>query len=123
MDDQFDWKSLLHFDAMLTPMFITLIYWGLLVLTAITGLALILADLSMLGFIMGLFTMLIGAFGARISCEILIVIFKIHENLHTLADKESSLASKESSPADQEQSMADQGYSMADQEYSLADNE
>jgi len=116
MDDQFDWKNLLHFDAMLTPMFITLIYWGLLVLTAITGLALILADLSILGFIMGLFTMLIGAFGARISCEILIVIFKIHENLHTLAGKESSLA-------DQEQSMADQGYSMADQEYSLADNE
>jgi hypothetical protein len=37
-------------------------------------------------FILGAFTILGGAIGARIWCELMIVIFKINENLQSLKD-------------------------------------
>ena len=83
-------RDLLFFDSMLTPKIITLVYW--LSLLGVVGAGL----MSMFGgfggfsfgtFMYGLVVMVAGAIAARIYCELLIVLFKIHENLRRLADK------------------------------------
>lgn len=83
-------KAIFFFDAMLTPKIITFVYWLLLLFAVVSGLA------SMFGgyggvtfgkFLMGLGIIVGGAVGARIWCELLIVLFKIHENIKKLAEK------------------------------------
>jgi hypothetical protein len=85
-------NDVLHFDSMLTPKIITLVYWLLLLFAVGSGLVTIfgghgpfrLGDiLSGLGIAVG------GAIAARIWCELLIVLFKIHENIKRLADKQA----------------------------------
>jgi hypothetical protein len=80
-------REVFFFDEMLTPKLITLIYWLLLFAAVISGLGIMFSGMSFTGFIGGLVTIILGAVFARIWCELLIVIFKIHENLKRLADK------------------------------------
>ena len=89
-------RHLFHFDTMLTPKIITIIYWLLLAGVVISGLGAMFTggQLHMPGpavtigsFFTGLLVIVFGAIGARIWCELLIVIFKIHENLKRMADK------------------------------------
>jgi len=80
-------KDVFYFEEMLTPKLITLIYWLLLIIVIISGLAMIFTGLSFTSFIGGLLTIIVGAVFSRIWCELLIVIFKIHENIRKLADK------------------------------------
>lgn len=81
-------RQLLYFDAMLTPKIITFVYWLALVLVVLTGLGMMFAGgLGFFKFLTGLVAIAAGAVGARIWCEILIVIFKIHENIRKLAEK------------------------------------
>ncbi|MFN3842468.1 MAG: DUF4282 domain-containing protein [Rehaibacterium terrae] len=83
-------RHLLFFDSMLTPKIITLVYWLCLLAAVFSGL------FSMFGgwggftfgkFLTGLVVIAGGAIAARIWCEILIVLFKIHENLRVLAER------------------------------------
>ncbi len=83
----FSYKELLYFDEMMTPKIITLIYWLLLALVVISGLGLMISGATFSSFLGGLVTIVLGAAFARIWCEILIVIFKIHENIRKVADK------------------------------------
>lgn len=79
-------RDILFFDSMLTPKIITLVYWLLLGAALVSGLGMMFAG----GFgslLMGIMTVLAGAVGARIWCELLIVLFKINENMKKLADK------------------------------------
>lgn len=73
-------RDIFFFDSMLTPKIITAVYWLLLVVAVITGLA------TMLGgkLVAGLLTLVIGALGARIWCELLIVLFKMNEALQEM---------------------------------------
>ena len=80
-------KSIFFFDAMLTPKLITLIYWLLLLVAIISGLGIMFSGMSLTSFIGGLFTIILGAFFARIWCELLIVLFKINDNIRRLAEK------------------------------------
>ena len=80
-------KDLFFFDAMLTPKLITLIYWLLLLVAVISGLGIMFSGISFTGFIGGLFTIILGAVFARIWCELLIVLFKINDNIRRLAEK------------------------------------
>ena len=68
---------------MITPKIITFVYWLMLLGVLIGGLGMISRGgpgvMSGIGLIVG------GALGARIWCELLIVLFKIHENLRTIA--------------------------------------
>lgn len=79
-------KDIFFFDSMLTPKIITIVYW-LLLLTALgSGLMAMFGGyesdiLGGLGMIIG------GMVGARIWCELMIVLFKIHENLQKIANK------------------------------------
>lgn len=84
-----DMRKYLHFDSMLTPLFITWIYWVLLVGVAWSGLGVIFGGpgVTFGKLISGLIMMGVGAVSARIWCELLIVIFKIHENVKRMAEK------------------------------------
>lgn len=79
-------RDVLFFDSMLTPKIITLVYWLLLIVVLFSGIGMMIAG-GFGSFIMGLFTLLAGAVGARIWCELLIVLFKINENMKKVADK------------------------------------
>lgn len=77
----------LFFDEMLTPKIITLIYWLMIIGVVITSVAHMFGRGQDDGFLFGLLYLLVGVVGARIWCELMIVIFKIHENLRTLAER------------------------------------
>ncbi len=76
-------KDLLFFNRMLTPNVITIVYWLLLLSVLISSLTMIFTQ----SFFGGLALLIFGAVGVRIWCELLIVLFKIHDNLKALAEK------------------------------------
>ena len=80
-------KDVLYFDSMLTPKIITLVYWLLLVVAVIAGLTKMFGGFSFGNLLAGLAYAVGGAVAARIWCELLIVLFKIHENIRKLAEK------------------------------------
>jgi len=81
-------RKILFFDTMLTPKVITFVFWLMLLAVVVAGLGTMFAGGFSFGrFLMGLLTIALGGVGARIWCEILIVMFKIHENIKKMADK------------------------------------
>lgn len=84
-------KSLFFFDEMITPKIITLIYWLLLLSAVIAGLGRMFTDFGITSLVTGVLVMIAAAVGARVWCELLIVLFKINENLQKLAAKEGAL--------------------------------
>jgi len=79
-------KNIFLFDAMLTPKIITFVYWLMLLGVLVSGLRTMFAEYGG-SFFGGLAIIVGGAIGVRIWCELMIVLFKIHENLQKLADK------------------------------------
>lgn len=83
-------KDVLFFDSMLTPKIITFVYWLLLAASVIGGIGTWFGGyggLTFGSFLTGLAIMVGGGIGARIWCELLIVLFKINENTKKIADK------------------------------------
>ena len=79
-------KELFYFDSMLTPKIITVVYWFMLLSSLVAGLSAMFVGengsfLGGLGLIIG------GIIVSRIWCELLIVLFKINENLQNIANK------------------------------------
>lgn len=82
-------KDVLFFDGMLTPKIITFVYWLLLFSVVVSGLSTIFGGyggITFGKFMMGIGIIVGGGIAARIWCELLIVLFKIHENLKKIAD-------------------------------------
>jgi len=79
-------KSVFFFDSMLTPKIITFVYWLMLFGCVVSGLGAMFSSYGG-GFFAGLGILVGGAIASRIWCELLIVLFKIHENLQKLANK------------------------------------
>ncbi|MEH8022415.1 MULTISPECIES: DUF4282 domain-containing protein [Rheinheimera] len=79
-------RDVLFFDSMLTPKIITFVYWLMLIGVVISGLGAMFTAYG--SFWSGLGILVFGSIGVRIWCELLIVLFKIHDNLRKLADKE-----------------------------------
>ncbi|WNO60834.1 DUF4282 domain-containing protein [Rheinheimera sp. MMS21-TC3] len=79
-------RELFFFDSMLTPKIITFVYWLLLLAVLISGLGAMFTQYG--SFVSGVGILVLGSIGVRIWCEMLIVLFKIHENLRKIADKE-----------------------------------
>ncbi|TWX55770.1 DUF4282 domain-containing protein [Colwellia hornerae] len=79
-------KDVFVFDAMLTPKIITFVYWLMLLGCLVSGLGAMFTQYGG-GFLAGLGIIVLGAIGSRIWCELLIVLFKIHENLQRIANK------------------------------------
>lgn len=81
-------KDVLFFNAMLTSKIITFVYWLLLLFVVVSGLSTIFGgEVTFVKFIFGLGIIIGGGLGARIWCEILVVLFKIHDNIKIIADK------------------------------------
>ncbi|MGD8175541.1 DUF4282 domain-containing protein [Marinimicrobium sp. ARAG 43.8] len=83
-------KEVFFFDSMLTPKIITFVYWLLLLFAVVSGFGTMFTGFGGVTFgkfIGGLGIIIGGAVGARIWCELLIVLFKIHENIKRIADK------------------------------------
>ena len=88
-----NWRTLFFFDAMLTPKFITLIYWLAVASAVIAGLGSMFfmgfRYLTVGGFIKGVAITIGGIVVARIWCELMIVLFKINENVQRIANSKS----------------------------------
>ncbi|MDX9873772.1 MAG: DUF4282 domain-containing protein [Spongiibacteraceae bacterium] len=85
-------REMFFFNSMVTPRIITFVYWLLLFFSVIWGIGAMFmgwGGFTFGKFLMGLAIMVSGAIGARIWCELMIVLFKIHENLKLLAEKEA----------------------------------
>ncbi|MGA7802105.1 MAG: DUF4282 domain-containing protein [Gammaproteobacteria bacterium] len=83
-------QSILFFDNMLTPKIITAVYWLLLVAAVISGIGRMFSGLegfTLGNFLAGILIAIGGAIGARIWCELLIVLFKMNEALQELRQK------------------------------------
>ena len=77
-------RDLFVFDAMLTPKIITFIYWLFLFLSVGSGLVTMFSG----SFLMGIGIIVGGSILSRIYCELMIVMFKIHDNIKKLADSQ-----------------------------------
>lgn len=85
-------RQILFFDSMLTPKVITLVYWFLLFGAVITGIGTWFTGFEGFTFgrfITGILIMVGGAIGARIWCELLIVLFKMNEALQEMRGKQA----------------------------------
>jgi len=81
-------KNVFFFDSMLTPKIITFVYWLALLGVVIGALTVMFAGGASVGrFLMGIVALVMGGVFARIWCELLIVLFKIHENIKKVAEK------------------------------------
>ncbi|NLJ72027.1 MAG: DUF4282 domain-containing protein [Syntrophomonadaceae bacterium] len=82
-------NKLLFFDSMITPKIIQLIFWIASVLIILSGFGIMAAGNTLWAFLLGLLVIFLGPLLVRVWCEILIVKFKINENLQILKDKYS----------------------------------
>jgi hypothetical protein len=71
------WGEYLSFRRMITPVFIQIIFWIFVAIAVIGGLVAIANDSA----VQGIFLILLGPLFARIYAEILIVIFRINDNV------------------------------------------
>lgn len=85
---------MLNFDTMITPTIIKFIYAVTTIIGIIVGLGMIFTGFNAyygggIRVFMGLIVVIASPFINRIWCEGLIVIFKIHENLAKIANKDN----------------------------------
>ena len=80
-------RNIFFFDNMLTPKIITLVYWFMLLVVVVSGLGTMFGGRSVFGLVYGIATIVGGVIGARIFCELLIVVFKINEALQDIRQK------------------------------------
>lgn len=80
----FDFKAFSDFKFMITPVFIKIIFWIGVALVAIFGLYMMTAGRN---FLFGLVYLLVGPIVWRIYCELMIVMFKIHEGIEKMSEK------------------------------------
>ncbi len=82
-------REFLYFDTMITPKLITLVYWIALVMLALACVSILLAGEG--GIVVRVLTVVVaaplGALMIRVYCELLMVLFKINDNIQKLADR------------------------------------
>ncbi|MBI3574451.1 MAG: DUF4282 domain-containing protein [Gammaproteobacteria bacterium] len=71
-------QDLLSFNRMVTPVFIHVIYWIGIVAVILAGLAVVAGGG---GILKGLLATVVGLIVVRVGCEVLIVLFRINDNL------------------------------------------
>ena len=80
-------NSFLNFDNFITPKFITIIYWIILAVVVLSGIALMFSGQGFAGFLMGLACILFGVLFTRIYCELLMVVFSMNNYLKKISEK------------------------------------
>lgn len=92
-------RQFLYFETMLAPKFIIVFFWLQLALYSLLGLGMVISAVfagrgllgALFGIVVALVVTAIMLMIARISAEVLIVIFKINENLKKIADRHIDL--------------------------------
>lgn len=84
-------NNFLLFKGFITPTFISIIYWILLVVNLISGIGLIGSSFgyygfSFLAFFSGLLTIILGTILIRVFCELIVVSFRKHDLLKQIAE-------------------------------------
>lgn len=74
-------RNVLFFDDMITPKLITLIYWLGVIGVVLTSVTYMFSQ----NFLAGLGMLIMGVIAVRVWCELIIVIFKINDNLKIIA--------------------------------------
>ncbi|AJI52825.1 DUF4282 domain-containing protein [Francisella philomiragia] len=88
-------KKFISFDSMITPSIITFLFWLMIIIIFISGFATIIGaftyyyGVNQLQIIYGFLYIIVGSLSAKVFCEILIVLFKINENLKEIAKNTS----------------------------------
>jgi hypothetical protein len=83
-------KEFLHFDRMITGDIIKYVFWVLSGICVLMGVVTLLGSLAEGEFVGVLGAILIAVLGPviiRIYCELMIILFKIHENLVAIRNK------------------------------------
>jgi len=84
-------RNVFYFDVMLTPRVITVVYWLLLLVVILAGLGTLFYTgfqyMSFGRFMRAVGITVGGAIGARIWCELMIVLFKLNENVQRLVQQ------------------------------------
>jgi len=85
MSDENLFNKLLNFDSMITPSIIKIVYYILVVLVILTGVA----TLFQGGYftVVGLLYIVLGPLVVRIYCELMIVMFKVNDNLKEINER------------------------------------
>ena len=76
-------RDIFFFDTLVTPKFITFLYWFMLLATVLSGLGV----MFMGSFISGLMAIIFGVVFTRVWCELMVVLFKINANLQKIAEQ------------------------------------
>ncbi|EMK3395915.1 DUF4282 domain-containing protein [Vibrio parahaemolyticus] len=83
-------KSFFFFDSMLTPKLITVLYWFTLFVVVFSGIMAMnlggYQGITTTGVFLRIGSILVGVLVARIWFELMIVLFKINDNLQALRD-------------------------------------
>jgi len=79
----------LSFDKMITPIFIKIAFWLGVIGSLISGVGMMISGIlsDQFGFFQilgGLFILLAGPLIVRVYCELLIILFKMHQSIHEI---------------------------------------
>jgi hypothetical protein len=87
-------RNFFFFVEMLTPRVITVVYWLLLLAVVLAGLGTLFYNgfqyMTFGVFVRALAITIGGAIGARIWCELMIVLFKLNENVQRLVQQKGA---------------------------------
>lgn len=85
----FNIRDLFYFDQMLTPKVINILYWLGLLYVTVYGMSVMFAGnkMTFVKFATGLGIILGGIVVTRIASELLLAVFRINENIATLANR------------------------------------
>jgi hypothetical protein len=82
-------KDILQFKSLVTPIFVQIIFWVLTAMVVISAVSAIFHGQILTGIV----ALIIGPLVARIFCETMIVVFRIHDNVAAIkgiAEKKQS---------------------------------
>ncbi len=80
-------QDLLSFNRMITPVFIHVIYWIGIVAVLLAGFGVVAGGG---GILKGLLEMVVGVIVVRVGCEVLIVLFRINDNLAAIRNSKQA---------------------------------
>ena len=87
--DKLDKNYIFYLENLVTPKLITIFYWILLFAFITKGIG----DIFEGDFFRGLVWVVGGSLASRVACELVVVLFRIHETLHEINDKAKDIDS------------------------------
>ena len=87
--DNLDKQYIFYLEEMVTPKLLTIFYWILLFAFITKGIG----DIFEGDFFRGLVWVVGGSLASRVACELVVVLFRIHETLHEINDNTKDIDS------------------------------